>query len=129
MKTPSHLRISRLVALTTMFGLAVSASAQALLTTSEFALLGGTAISVGGPGPNSIVNGNVGLSPAATTNITGFNPPGVVSGNTLSGSAAAIVPTGGTTSQARLDLITVKNALAAMPSNVNVSNVDLGGMA
>ncbi|MES1194262.1 MAG: ice-binding family protein, partial [Opitutus sp.] len=128
MKTPSHLRLSRLVALTTILGLAISASAQVLLSTSEFALLGGTAITVGGPGPNSIVNGNVGLSPAATTNITGF-PPAVVSGNTLSGSAAAIIATGGATGQARLDLITARNALAAMPSNHNVSNVDLGTMA
>ena len=128
MKTPSPLRLLRLAAFTTIFGLAASASAQVLLSTSEFALLGGTAITVGGPGPNSIVNGNVGLSPAATTNITGF-PPAVVSGNTLSGSAATIIATGGATGQARLDLITARNALAAMPSNHNVSNVDLGTMA
>ncbi len=118
------------VALTVLLSIPTSGSAQVLLSTAEFTLLGGTAISVGGPGPNSIVNGNVGLAPGATSNITGF-PPGVVSGNTLSGSAATIVATGGATGQARLDLITIKNALYAMPAipaNL-LSNRDLGTLA
>lgn len=128
MKTSLPRRFFLAAALATIFCQAIPASAQVLLSTAEFSLLGGTAITVGGAGPNAIVNGHVGLSPAATTNITGF-PPAVVSGNTQSGTAAAIIATGGTTSQARLDLITAQNALAAMPSNSNVSNVDLGGMA
>lgn len=123
-----HLLPFPVVVLTALLCVPLTGSAQVLLTTAEFALLGGTAISVGGPGPTSIVNGHVGLAPGATSNITGF-PPGTVSGNTLSGAAATILATGGTTSQARLDLITAKNALAALPSNVNVSNVDLGTMA
>lgn len=117
------------VALAAMLFIPASGSAQSvLLTASEFAILGGTAATVGGPGPNPIVNGHVGLAPAATSNITGF-PPAVVSGNTLSGAAATVVATGGATSQARLDLITAKNALYAMPSNVTLSNVDLGTLA
>ncbi len=117
------------MALTALLCASVPGSAQSvLLTAADYTVLGGTAISVGGPGPNSVINGNVGLSPAATSNITGF-PPGVVSGNTISGPAAAIIATGGATQQARLDLITAKNALAAMPSNVTLSNVDLGTVA
>jgi autotransporter-associated beta strand protein len=110
--------------------LPLAGSAQVLLSTTEFAVLGGTAISVGGPGPNRVINGNVGLSPGATSNITGF-PPGIVSGITLGGSPAAIISTGGATGQARADLITAKNALYAMPivpANI-LSNLDLGTMA
>ena len=118
------------MALTAWLCAPVIGSAQVLLTTAQYALLGGTSISVGGPGPNSIVNGNVGLSPGATSNITGF-PPATVSGITSAGLPAAIIATGGATSQARLDLITAKNALYAMPAipaNL-LSNVDLGTLA
>ncbi|MBI3887049.1 MAG: DUF3494 domain-containing protein, partial [Opitutae bacterium] len=111
-----------------LFSGAAGFSQTVLLTAGDFALLGGTAISVGGAGPNPITNGNVGLSPGATTNITGF-PPATVSGNTLSGSVASIVATGGVTAQARADLITAQNALAAMASNTNLTNIDLGTVA
>lgn len=67
-----RLPLAPLAALTLFLGLAVPGHAQALLTTAEFAVLGGTAITVGGPGPNPVVNGHVGLSPGATSNITGF---------------------------------------------------------
>lgn len=119
------------LAIAGLFFAAVSGSAQTvLLTASEYALLGATAITVGGPGPNSVVNGNVGLSPAATTNITGF-PPGVVSGITLAGNPAAIIATGGATLQAQADLLTARNALFAMPQIPanDLSNLDLGGLA
>ncbi len=100
-----------------------------LLTASNYALLGGTAISVGGPGPNAITNGNVGLWTGATSNITGF-PPATVTGTTRSGSAAAIIATGAlTTGQAMADLQRAHTGLAGMPSNVNLSNVDLGTVA
>ena len=100
------LKLSALVAFAALLCAATSASAQSILQTAgNYALLGGTAISVGGPGPDTILNGNVGLWTAATTNITGFNPPATVSGNTLSGSAAAIIATAsGTTGQAMADL-------------------------
>lgn len=118
-----------LTALIALFAGPAQGSAQSvLLSAGDYAVLGGTAISVGGPGPNSIVNGHVGLSPAATSNITGF-PPAVVSGINLSGEPATIIATGGDTLQARLDLITAKNALNALPSNATLSNVDLGTMA
>lgn len=120
------LPLAALVAL--LCGPAQGFTQSVLLTAGDYAVLGGTAISVGGPGPNPIVNGHVGLSPAATSNITGF-PPAVVSGFTLSGDPAAIIATGGATSQAILDLIKAKNALYALPSNVTLSNVDLGTVA
>jgi autotransporter-associated beta strand protein len=126
-----HLLQLPVVALAALLCGSTSGLAQSvLLTASEFALLGGTAISVGGPGPNPIVNGHVGLSPAATTNITGF-PPSVVSGITLAGDPAAIIATGGQTLQAQNDLITARNALFAMPQIPanDLSNLNLGTLA
>lgn len=113
-----------------LLAVAATGHAQVLLTASEFALLGGTAITVGGPGPNPIVNGHVGLSTSATSNITGF-PPAVVSGFTVSGAPAAIISTGGQTNQAGLDLITARNALFALPQVPanDLSNLDLGTLA
>lgn len=120
----------RIAALAVILCIPLTGSAQVLLSNTEFAILGGTAVSVGGPGPNPIVNGHVGLSPGATSNITGF-PPAVVSGITAGGSPATIISTGGQTAQARADLITAKNALYAMPivpANL-LSNLDLGTLA
>ena len=125
-----HLIPLPIAAIAALFCVPASGPAQVLLTASNYALLGGTAITIGGPGPNSIVNGNVGLSTSATTNITGF-PPGTVSGNTLSAGPAAIIATGGATGQAGADLITARNALFAMPivpANI-LSNRDLGTLA
>jgi len=90
-----------------------------LRTAGNFALLGGTGITSTGVAGTVISNGNVGLSPAATTNITGFPPAVIVNG--------AIVATGPVTAQARLDLIKAQVGLAGMPSNANMSTVDLGG--
>ena len=88
-----------------MLGVALPASAQSiLLTAGDFALLGGTAIT--STGSTLIRNGDVGLSPAAESFITGF-PPGVITGG-------AIIATSGTTAQARADLITARNGLTAM---------------
>ena len=125
-----HLIPLPIAAIAALFCVPASGTAQVLLSASNYALLGGTAITIGGPGPNSIVNGNVGLSTAATTNITGF-PPGTVSGNTLSTGPAAIIATGGATGQAGADLITARNALFAMPivpANI-LNGRDLGTLA
>lgn len=104
-----------------MLCLPLAASAQSILLTADnFALLGGTAITVAGAGPTTIANGNVGLSSAAESNITGF-PPATITGG-------SILTTGGVTSQAGTDLITARNGLAGMPSDTNLSNVDLGGL-
>ncbi|HXC01539.1 MAG TPA: ice-binding family protein [Opitutaceae bacterium] len=90
-----------------------------LLTAGNFTILGGTAITSTGVVGTTIKNGNVGLSPGATSGITGF-PPAVVTGG-------AIISTGLVTGQARLDLITAEVSLAGMAANADMSNIDLGG--
>lgn len=90
-----------------------------LQTSGNFALLGGTAITSTGVSGTVLTDGNVGLSPGATTGITGF-PPAVIQNG-------AIIATGTATNQARLDLIKVQVGLANMPFNATMSNVDLGG--
>jgi hypothetical protein len=62
----------------------------------------------------------VGLSPTATSAITGF-PPAVITGG-------SIIGTGVVTGQARTDLIKAAAGLAAMPSGLNESGTDLGGL-
>ena len=115
--------LTHLPALTLAALLCVPAAGLAqsiLLSAGNFTLLGGTAITSTGVSGTNIVTGNVGLSPGATSGITGF-PPAVITGG------GAIVATGPVTAQARLDLITASVALAGMPSSVNMSNVNLGG--
>ncbi len=92
-----------------------------LLSAANFTLLGGTAITSTGVAGTVIISGNIGLSPGDTSAIIGF-PPGVVTGG------GAIIATGPVTGQARQDLIKAANGLAGMPSNTNLSNVDLGGL-
>jgi hypothetical protein len=104
-----------------LFSSLVGSAQSILLSAGNFTLLGGTAISSTGTVGTTIINGNVGLSPGATTGITGF-PPAVISGG------GAIIATGPVTAQARLDLMKAANGLAGMPSNTNLSNVDMGGM-
>lgn len=96
-----------------------SSQASVLLSSGDFTVLGGTAITSTGVTGTLIRNGNVGLSPGATTGITGF-PPAVIQNG-------AIIATGPVTDQARLDLIKAKVGLAGMPSDKILSNVDLGG--
>lgn len=98
---------------------APSSSASILLTSGNFTILGGTAITSTGVVGTVIRDGNVGLSPGATSGITGF-PPAVIQNG-------AIIATGPVTGQARLDLITAQVGLAGMPSDKILSNVDLGG--
>jgi sugar lactone lactonase YvrE len=90
-----------------------------LLTAGNFTILGGTAITSTGVVGTTIIDGNVGLAPGATSGITGF-PPAVVT-------RGAIISTGLVTGQARQDLITAEVSLAGMASNANMSNIDLGG--
>jgi len=101
--------------------------AQSILKTAgNYSVLASQAITVAGTG-FTITNGNVGLFPAATSNITGF-PPATVSGITLLGTAAAIISTGGATQQAQADLQVASTGLAAMPLTANYSNVDMANL-
>lgn len=112
--------LSSILALAAVLGTAVSGPAQSiLLSAGDFTLLGGTAITSTGTAGTTIRNGNVGLSPGATSGITGFPPAVIVNG--------AIVATGPVTAQARLDLIRASVGLAGMASTANMSTVDLGG--
>jgi len=114
-------------AIAIILGASSSASAQSILKTAgNFSVLAGQGITVAGTG-FSIVNGDVGLFPAATTNITGF-PPGTISGTTLTAGAAGIISTGGATQQAQADLQVAATGLAAMPETANYSNVDMANL-
>lgn len=112
--------LSLILAGATALSLPVGGSAQSiLLTAGDYTALGGTFISSTGTVGTILRNGNVGLSPGATSGITGFPPAVIVNG--------AIVATGAVTAQARLDLIRASVGLAGMASNANMSTVDLGG--
>jgi hypothetical protein len=122
-----HLTLSASAAFLALFGTPLRVSAQSILKTAgNYSVLASQAITVGGTG-FSIKDGNVGLFPGATSNITGF-PPGTVSGNTLLGSAAAIILTGGATQQAEADLQVAATGLAAMPLTADYSNVDMANL-
>lgn len=98
---------------------ATGAAQSILLSSENFALLGGTGITSTGTVGTVISNGDVGLSPGPTTGITGFPPAVITNGG--------IIETGPVTGQARLDLMTAQVGLAGMPSDTNMSNIDLGG--
>ncbi len=118
---------SALAAFAALLASSSPASAQSILKTAgNFSILASQGITVAGAG-FSVTNGNVGLFPAATSNITGF-PPGTVSGTTLLGSAAAIISTGGATKQAEADMQVAATGLAAMPLTANYSNVDMADL-
>ncbi|MFA5801276.1 MAG: ice-binding family protein [Thermoleophilia bacterium] len=75
MKILTRLSIAVLIAVTILFGLAVSSAAATpmvdLGTAEGFAVLGGQAVT---NVPNSVITGDVGLSPAAGTNYAGLTP-------------------------------------------------------
>jgi hypothetical protein len=113
--------------LLTLFSAAIPVSAQSILKTAgNYSVLASQAITVAGTG-FTITDGNVGLFPAATSNITGF-PPGMVSGTTLLGTGAAIIVTGGANQQAEADLQVAATGLAALPLTANYSNVDMANL-
>jgi len=126
MKLP-RLTLSSAVALAALLSSATSGFGQSILKTAgNYSVLASQAITVAGAG-FTLTNGNVGLFPAATSNITGF-PPGTVSGTTLLGTAATIIVTGGANQQAEADLQVAATGLAAMPLNANYSNVDMANL-
>jgi hypothetical protein len=86
----------------------------ALNSTSTFATLAGTTITNTGP---TVLNGNLGLSPG--TAVTGF-PPGVVNGSQFVAD--------GTAAQAKTDLTTLYNCLAAQPCGTVIGTADQAGV-
>lgn len=117
--SPKHFLIAACAASFVLSFAASKGSASILRTAEDFTILGGTAITSTGVVGTVISDGNVGLSPGATTGITGF-PPAVIQNG-------AIIATGPVTGQARLDLIKAQVGLNGMPSDKILSNVDLGG--
>jgi uncharacterized protein with beta-barrel porin domain len=94
----------------------VYAQVPNLGTAANFAVLGGSTVTNTG---STLVMGNVGVSPGSA--ITGF-PPGVVlaPGSTFIADAVAV--------QAQIDLTTGYNAIAARPTNMDLTGTNLGGL-
>ncbi len=116
---PTRPRRPALLASLALLCVPVGGYAQSLLLTAEeFALLAGTAVEVGGAGPTTISNGNVG----AGASISGFPPATIVNGSTILG--------GSIVGRALDDLITARNGLTAMPSPAanNLTGADLSGL-
>lgn len=105
------------IALASLLLGALPLSAQSILLSAEdFVLLGGTAVTVAGAGPNTYSNGDVG----SMASISGFPPATVVNGSTILG--------GPVVAQAMLDLGTARTGLSALASTANLTGQDLSGM-
>lgn len=112
----NYLKLLACVALVTLFcgpSIGLAATAPALGTAKNFAVLGGSTVTNTG---SSIVIGDLGLWPGSS--ITGF-PPGNVSG--------VIHTTDAVAKNAQNDVTTAYNALAGQPCNSNLTGQDLGG--
>ncbi|HVL38487.1 MAG TPA: ice-binding family protein [Fimbriimonadaceae bacterium] len=94
-------------------GLPMQADAQILGTAESYAVLAGETITNTGP---TVLQGDLGLAPG--TSVTGF-PPGTVTGNMNIANSVAL--------QAQIDLTTAYNYLADLPSDADLSDLDLGG--
>ena len=100
------------------FNLALApAPAQAQLgTAADFGVLAGSTVTNTGP---SVIQGSVGVSPGGA--VVGF-PPGIVLPPGVIHAADA------TASQAQTDLTTAYTTLMALPSQVDLTGQDLGGL-
>jgi hypothetical protein len=93
----------------------VHADSINLGTAGSFGVLAGSTVTNTG---SSVITGNLGVWPG--TAVTGF-PPGIVIGGTIhAGDAVA--------KNAQTDLTTAYNVAAGLPSTVNLTGQDLGGM-
>jgi type VI secretion system secreted protein VgrG len=95
-------------------GVAVWAQSS-LGTAQSFAVLGGSTVTNTGA---SVITGDLGVSPGAA--VTGFFPPGIVTGTIHSANAVAL--------QAQNDVTTQYNALAGAACLADLTGQDLGGM-
>jgi hypothetical protein len=80
---------------------------------SSFAVIGGSTVTSTGA---TVVEGDLGVSPGES--VTGFNPPGVVTGEIHAGDATA--------SQAHADAATAYGVLMLLAVDTNMSGTDLG---
>jgi hypothetical protein len=94
---------------------ALAATQPRLGTAANFAVLAGSAITNTGP---TTINGDVGISPGASSSVTGF-PPGTINGGTHYADAVAV--------KAKTDLVTAYNDAAGQTPFVDKTGVNLGG--
>lgn len=92
----------------------IAATAPALGTAENFAVLGGSTVTNTG---SSVVTGDLGVWPGIA--VIGF-PPGIVNGTTHAGDAVAL--------QAQSDLVTAYNDLAGQMCDTDLTSQDLGGL-
>lgn len=117
----SGLLPASIVALAALLLAPAALTAQSiLLTAADFTLLGGSAVTSTTATGTVISNGDVGLAPGATSGIVGFPPAVIING--------ALIPTGGVTTQARLDLIAASVFLAGLAADTDLTGADLGGL-
>lgn len=107
-----HLRAAAAICGFTLVGLSLCETGASAQTLASFAVLAGSTITNTG---NSVINGNVGLSPGSA--VTGF-PPGIING-TLS-------VADGVAGQAKADLTALFNLLDSRPTTANLTGQDLG---
>jgi len=96
-------------------GVAALRAQSSLGTAQSFAVLGGSTVTNTGP---SVITGDLGVSPGAA--VTGFFPPGIVTGTIHTADAVAL--------QAKNDLVTQYDALSSAACSANLTGQDLGGM-
>ena len=94
--------------------LAAFGDAQLLGSAAQYGVFAASTITNTG---NTVVNGNIGLSPGSS--ITGF-PPGIFTGTQDINNGAATT--------AKNDIQTAYNSLAGMAANTDLTGQDLGGM-
>ena len=105
------------IAASLLVGLAAGAQQPTLGTAANYSVMAATTITNTGL---TVVNGNMAISPNDATSVTGFFPPGVVTGVIDANNAAAIAAAAG--------LLTAYNAAEAEPFTVNLTGQDLGGL-
>jgi hypothetical protein len=109
--------LSLALGLTVILCGASAAEAQISLgTAASFGVLGGSTVTNTG---SSVIGGNLGVSPG--TAVIGF-PPGLVTSPGAIHSADAVA------AQAQVDLTTAYTAIVGMPTLVDLSGTDLGGL-
>ncbi len=109
--------LSLALGLAVILGGASAAEAQITLgTAASFGVLGGSTVTNTG---SSVIAGNLGVSPG--TAVIGF-PPGLVTAPGVIHAADAVA------AQAQVDLTTAYTTIVGMPTLVDLSGTDLGGL-
>jgi len=97
-----------------LLGVAVLWAQASLGTAQSFAVLGGSTVTNTGP---SVITGDLGVSPGSS--VTGFFPPGIVTGTIHAANAVS--------AQAQVDVTTVWNSIIPLPC-ADLTGQDLGGL-